>query len=316
MAYELTAAETVADAIRRCAREQLDRAIRALTSELAADPVSAIHTARKAIKKERSLLRLARGALRGNQRAAENAVLREAAARLSGLRDAEVMLQTLASLSERYGARLPEDATAAARERLERDREVERAREAAVQETVEDLRGVRRRVQDWHLSVDGWAALAAGLERSYRDARRAMRRARRDPSLENLHDWRKRVKDTWYELRLLAPVCGPIVGGAAQEAASLSEVLGEEHDLGVLRDRLVELEALTALIDERRAYLQAQAQLIGRRLYAERPNAFVRRLKRLWQAGRVQACASDGGAGGHAIATGGASPGSSASVSR
>jgi hypothetical protein len=46
-----------------------------------------VHNARKAIKKERSLLRLARGAMPSEQRRRENAALREAARRLSTARD-------------------------------------------------------------------------------------------------------------------------------------------------------------------------------------------------------------------------------------
>jgi CHAD domain-containing protein len=309
VAYELTATEPLADGLKRCADEQLDRAIKALTRELDLDPVEAVHTARKAIKKERALLRLARGSLPAGQRSAENAALREAAGRLSGMRDAEVMLQTLLSLSNRYGDRLPAAVIGTLRERLEHDREAERAQRVVVRQTVDDLRACRRRVRDWRLAADSWQALAPGLERTYRDARQAMRRARREPTLENLHEWRKRVKDTWYELRLLAPVCGPIVRGAVEEAQALSEVLGEEHDLGVLAARVRELggqarrddgqaagldgqaaglDGLIALIAERRGELQARAQMVGRRLYAEKPSSYARRLGRLWKAGRAQ----------------------------
>ena len=63
MAYKFQADESVGEEIVRCAGEQLDRAVAALTEGLKEDPVKAVHNARKAIKKERSLLRLARGVM-------------------------------------------------------------------------------------------------------------------------------------------------------------------------------------------------------------------------------------------------------------
>lgn len=279
VAYELTIEEPVSEAVRRCAREQLDRAIKALVTGIDADPVEAIHTARKSIKKARALLRLARGSLSSEQRTVANAILRSAAGRLSGLRDADVMLQTLEGLAEQISP----DVMEAARARLEHERRVDSAR-AAAELAIEELRGVARSLEDWSFGVEGWRALRPGLRRTYRDARRTMRRAREQPSIENLHEWRKRVKDTWYEMRLLAPVCGPIVAGAAEEADSLAELLGDDHDLGVLREKVADLDSLVTLIDARRAELQMQAFVRGRRLYAENPRAFIIRLRRLWKA--------------------------------
>ena len=51
-------------------------------------------------------------------------------------------------------------------------------------------------------------ALADGLPTTYRRGRKAYEQARSEPGAESLHEWRKRSKDLWYELRLLGPVCG------------------------------------------------------------------------------------------------------------
>jgi hypothetical protein len=57
MSYRFGADEPVRAAILRCASEQLDRAVSELSEGINDDPVRAVHDARKAIKKERSLLR-------------------------------------------------------------------------------------------------------------------------------------------------------------------------------------------------------------------------------------------------------------------
>jgi CHAD domain-containing protein len=300
VAYRFEPDESVREAVLRCAREQLDRAVQELDQKFEDDPVAAVHAARKAVKKERSLLRLVRGTLSGKQRARENAALREAARGLSGVRDGHVMVQTIDGMSERFAGQVPERTFNVVREQLIRERDAERAGLAGSQpstQAFEDLRVVRGRIDDWKLKRDDWRAIDAGLLRTYRRGRKAFRRARGEPSIENLHAWRKRVKDQWYHLRLLAPVCGPAVRGQAKEAHRLADLLGEDHDLGVLREALeriapdvaVDLVALEGLIDYRRDELQAEAMNFGHRLYAEKTKALGRRLHRCWNAGRILA---------------------------
>jgi len=101
MAYQFGEDESVRRAILRCAREQPDRAAFELSEGISEDPVTAVDAARKAIKKQRSLLRLARGAMPRDQRVREHAALREAARGLSGVRDADVMIASIDRGSER-----------------------------------------------------------------------------------------------------------------------------------------------------------------------------------------------------------------------
>lgn len=68
----------------------------------------------------------------------------------------------------------------------------------------------------------------AGLERSYRRGRDGFRSLGDEPSAFALHEWRKRVKDLWYQLRLLPPVWPAVLkgpGAAAAELADLSDAL-------------------------------------------------------------------------------------------
>lgn len=298
MAYELSPNESIEQSVLRCAREQLDSALRALERELEGDPVEAVHSARKAIKKEQALLRLARGSLPRGRRTAERDALRAAAGKLSGMRDAEVTIQTLDQFSARFGGQLPQATFSTARQRLERERELARVTlgPRQIAQAAEGLREVRARVDEWELRDGGWRSIDCGLRRTYRAGRRAVRRARIERSDESLHAARKRVKDLWYQLRLLAPVCGPTVRGQAQEADQAAELLGADHDLAVLRQTLVreapdvavDLDALIGLVDYRRDELQQQAFCIAERLYAEKPGAFRRRLRRSWRAGRKE----------------------------
>jgi CHAD domain-containing protein len=297
MAYKLRTDETVKDGVRRCAREQLDSAIEELTTGVHEDPVEAVHEARKSLKKARSLLRLSRGAFHPDERRRENAALREAGRALSSARDAEVMLDAIDDLAARFAGRVPRNTFNTIRRQLESERDPARRRlleSDLTGQVADELKAVRSRIDDWSLGHGGWDALEPGLRRSYARGRDALDLVSRRPTVENLHDWRKRGKDLWYHLRSLKTISPGIVGGAADEADRLSKLLGDDHDLAVLREALergadglaVDLDPVLALIDHRRHELEAEALQVGARLYAEPPKVFVHRLHRYWKASR------------------------------
>jgi len=141
---------------------------------------------------------------------------------------------------------------------------------------------------------EGWRALESGVRRIYTRARAASRRADDDPSVERLHEWRKRSKDLRYVLELLEPIWPPVMKPFVDEAHELTDRLGDDHDLSQL-ERLVRLEpascgasedcaALLGLIEVRRSELQADARRLGARLYREKPRAFPARLGGYWRA--------------------------------
>jgi CHAD domain-containing protein len=146
----------------------------------------------------------------------------------------------------------------------------------------------RGRVEQWPLERDSFDAVAEGLERTYRRGRRDLRAARAEPSVEALHEWRKRVKELWYHHTLLRALWPPVMAAAGDEAHALADRLGDDHDLAVLADWVREYtEAGPELFEEverRRDALQAGAFELGARLYAEKPSAYVRRLGLLWDA--------------------------------
>ncbi|MBV8220251.1 MAG: CHAD domain-containing protein [Solirubrobacterales bacterium] len=301
MPYRLDTHESVDSGVRRCAREQLDSAIQELTEGVRSDPVEAVHEARKALKKERSLLRLCRGALAPAERRRENDALRDAGRRLSATRDAEVMIQALDDLSERFAGQVPKSTFTAIRVQLTPDRARASTNGSGLAgEVADELKAVRGRIDEWHLKRGGWRAIESGLDRSYRRGRAGFERAAADPTVDNLHEWRKRTKDLWYHLRVLTPTSPGVMGGQSKDAHHLGDLLGDDHDLAVLRDQLGEtadaiaadLDPVFGLIGHRREQLQEEAFLLGRRVYAEKPNAFSRRLHRYWKAWRSEARAA------------------------
>src|SRR4051812_4637750 len=101
MAYRLALDGDLQESVRRVAREQLEVAADGLAAAQGEQRVEAVHDARKRIKKTRALLRAARPALRKAFRA-ENRALRDASRELSGARDADVMIETVGKLADRF----------------------------------------------------------------------------------------------------------------------------------------------------------------------------------------------------------------------
>ncbi|HWN72285.1 MAG TPA: CHAD domain-containing protein [Solirubrobacterales bacterium] len=259
-----------------------------------ADAAEAVHGARKDLKKLRTALRLLRGELGKAAYRRENARFRDAGRALSRVRDAEVKLATLSALAEEADG-LPEEAVETWRQGLESDRKAAANidLDGAMAEAIELIEAGSASIEGWQLEGNSWKTIAASLSRTYRRGRQAMKAAAETGGEGDFHEWRKRAKDLWYELRLLEAAWPRVLGATAEEAHRLSELLGAHHDLAVLRAdlgerRLGEAEtvALEAAIARRQERLAAEALSLGHRLYAERPRDFSHRLRRYWKAFR------------------------------
>lgn len=293
--FRLTRDEELAAGLTRAAAGRAEAALERLRRSEAGEveTAAAVHGVRKDMKKLRTVLRLLRFELGGKAYRRQNARFRDAARALSVARDAEVKLATLETLAEHE--ELPGDALEAWRQILDRDREAAANLVAHDEATVSAARSLiesgLEEVRGWGLEGDSWKLVEPAVIRTYRRGRRAMKEAEARRDEDGLHEWRKRAKDLWYELRLLSCAWpGPLEATAA-EAHELTDLLGGHHDLAVLREdlrerNLGETAALEAAIGRRQEDLAARAFSLGRRLYAERPQELNRRLRRYWRAWR------------------------------
>ncbi|HEY3864957.1 MAG TPA: CHAD domain-containing protein [Solirubrobacteraceae bacterium] len=290
--------EPLPEALRRMALGQLDLAIELLGGESAGGwtlDKKAIHDTRKALKRLRALVRLLRAELGEREYKREYAILRDAARRLAGARDAEVMVGTLDALLERHPRKLgrrPQLIELRKRLLAERVAAERKTREdrATRCELLRELGGLRERARQWSLPErPGIALVERDLRRIYREGRERKRRvARGRGGARAMHEWRKRVKDLRYAAEILDR--RPL----ARRADGLAELLGEEHDLVVLAGLLPRpgrapfkgkrgrraRKALLKRIARRRRRLRKRALREGERLYGRAPKKFVQRVRR------------------------------------
>ena len=204
MAFELRPGKSTGKDLRRLARKELGRAGDELG--VAGTPgAEAIHGARKSVKKVRAILELIETD-KGDGLAGSAKRLRAVNRTLSGFRDAEAMIETLDKLHLAHPELCSARAYATVRRQLTaRKQAMGRAatRGGALRDAASELRTLAKRAKHWQTAHNGFAALAPGIDKSHRRARKALARARETQAAPDFHEWRKAVKSLWYALRLV-----------------------------------------------------------------------------------------------------------------
>lgn len=293
MAFRFKLGEPLDEGVRRISREQIERAQAQLKGP--DDPVVAVHETRKSLKRLRALLRLVRPALGDVSYREENARLREIGRGLSSTRDRHVLLETLLKL-EASAAPARKSLCQAVREALHlaNGNDIPAVEAAAMKLAHARLGEAKRRLAQLQLEGKGFDIVGAGLEASYRKARRAFHRAYAEPSDEAFHEWRKGTQQHWRHMALLSRAWEGSLNARVAEARALSQLLGDDHDLALLV-AYVHSEAASGLSGpqvvgieklarQRQDELRAVARPRGLRLFAEGARGMRRRMAAYWEA--------------------------------
>jgi CHAD domain-containing protein len=301
MSLELKPDKSLRKNIRRFARKQLDRALEVLTKARKRPRDEAVHEARKGFKKIRALLRLVRPEIGERSYREENTRFRDAARPLTEVRDAKILIETLDNLIKNFEEHIDGRSFADVKKTLEANLHAVRMRvlveQNAFAKAAAAVRQARKRIKAWTDVRDKWSAVGKGLIDTYRRSARAFREAAVDPTPERLHEWRKQIKYLYYQLQILRPLWPERMEELAHEADRMGELLGDDHDLAVLRKTLTgdsgrfgesDVEVLVALIDRRRAELEKEAITLGQRFFQDRPRDFGRWLKGNWKTWRAE----------------------------
>lgn len=275
----------VPTAIQRVASDQFASALLVLSH--AEIPISdRVHQARKAVKHLRGLIRLVRPVFPAYSET--NIALRDAGREIAALRDAQVALWTFDALAKGLDA----DKTAPLRVKFET-----RLKAALDPQALEQqlgaystrMQALQAEVSGWKIKRQGFDALEQGLTQCLKAGQADELTARGDPGAKIVHDWRKRVKDHWYQARFLTPIWPEMMHPQVTAAGRLGDILGDYQDISVLVDLLPNgrvAAALQKLARVRQSELLAEAHPLSRRLFADRPEALAERWRVWWQVWR------------------------------
>jgi hypothetical protein len=297
MTYRFKLQEPIAEGVRRIGLEQIDIAATKLASK--DDIPTAIHDARRCLKRLRALLRLIRPGLAEAVYRREVERLAGIGRLLSGARDLFVMQQTLGKLESRFGA-MPNGGAERLRKLLVQGHS--RSRRSGTDSRRQALLRLdqARRLFSGKATADiTLEHVVDGLETAYRKARKAFRQAYKEPSDESFHAWRKKVQLHWRHMALLSRCWPEALSARAAEAKELSRLLGEDHDYSVLQAFASEqaearleppdLAALAAHCQTCQAEVRAEARPRGERLFAERADDLKERVTLYWTSARCLA---------------------------
>ena len=116
-----------------------------------------------------------------------------------------------------------------------------------------------------------------------------------NPEDAGFHTWRRRVKDHWYQVRLLEGL-NAAVRARARRLKQLETLLGDDHNLVLLRATILSAPArfgrdratvlILGCIAEYQAALRSRALRLGHRLFIRRPKVFRKSVDSWWHVKR------------------------------
>jgi CHAD domain-containing protein len=249
-----------------------------------------VHAVRRAFKRWRALLRLLRRPV-GEAAETMRSEARELMRQLAAARDQQSALDALEDLVK-GDAPLSPASLKSMRERLTDLRNAAEA--AAMTPALHDrvgayLEKAARTIEAWHLAQISFELVADALATTYRRAQQLVPEDRSEADAEHLHALRRRVVEHRHQMELIEPLWPRFAEMWGEEAQRLRNRLGACQDLAVLSAFLAPHQPLapwrsrlTPAIEARRgAHLRSAARLAGR-LFAEKPNAFRKRIGALW----------------------------------
>lgn len=249
------------------------------------NPELGVHEARRSCKEIRALLRLL-GADSSSQR-----FYRSLAGGLSGSRDAVVMQAAWQDIrAEIADFQAPGFAPVSGfLGRTDEPEEVSKDPRVMFLELAQDVEAQSVLAPPCDFPEDS-AALEHRVERIYRRARKAWRKASGSGGRDDFHAFRKRSKDLYYSLRFLRPLLPKPARRQVRLLKALTEVQGLANDVAVLDDHLlahadqvrltqVSRRRLQDELADKEAALQREAYRLAKPILAPTPRQFIRSLK-------------------------------------
>jgi CHAD domain-containing protein len=285
MGYRLLQDEALSRGLKRIARDEIDSAIAQLSTKDVSKRDHAIHEARKSIKKLRGLLRMLTPVL-GPAANTDVAAMGALGRTLSEYRDAAALLETVDLLGNHCGNEEVLEQLGSLRKSLRRHAEKTCQRSdlrIVLEQGIVGLRHLKRSTATWKLN-DGFEVIEPGLRKSFRRGRKALKLACEKPTAENFHDLRKRVKDRWYQVRILEGLW-PTPGQSPEKILrDLQEDLGDDHNLDVLRALIpAESVALREMVETMQTGLRQKAIAVATAIYHCKPRDYAQELKHFWE---------------------------------
>lgn len=302
MGYCIESNESITTGIKRIAGEQTDEALTGLYNH--ENQHETIHKVRKHLKKLRAVMSLVRHELGEAVYKDQNVFYRDLGRQLEALRDVTSLLETVALLQNRFQDFVKPETFLPVKQFLLEEQTALKSKYLEntnlIETIIRELEQSSGRLEHLPIKSECWDKVLSSVKFVYEHGYQVFHNILKKPTSESVHEWRKQVKHLWYHHRLLRNAWPTIMNSFRHEAKILGDVLGDYHDLTLLKTKMISIQThlptdtiqiIDALASKEQEILLEKAYLQGDRLYAEKPKAFERRLKhylKTWRREREQ----------------------------
>ena len=301
MSYRLENSETLSFGLKRIVLELIDNSVFNFAKGNGSFNED-VHETRKNFKKIRTVLRLIRSDIGVENFRIENSFYRDSGRILSDLRDSTVLIETFDKLLKNSELEMSSFDFSIFRNFLvEKHKNISASKHKkseVINSISTDLLLARSRVFDWPISGDNFKIIKKNLQRIYKQGQRDMYAVFNEAIKENVHEWRKRVKNLWYSMRILSNLWPEIMSPLVNLLGNLSDNLGDTNDMFLLKERIIANKSkfkddqhtreLINFIDRRIIDLLRDARSIGRKVYSEDSKYFVGRMQNYFEIWRSE----------------------------
>ncbi len=254
----------------------------------------AVHETRKSFKKIRACLRLIRDQIDFYK--TENRWFRDQGRKISGIRDSTANLEALELLRGQYDTYLK----SVTFRQFENELRVYRKqlanqifhKENRLSEIRRDIECKVDEVAGWDFGINTFHGIESGLRRTYKRGYKGIKRAENSESIEDFHEWRKRVKYIRYQIDVLNRIRPKIMASLEDELHDITDLTGTMHDLHNLQVIARRLDQpfsnqnekilFHALAEKYQQLMLKHALVKGRKFYKNSPEEFCSQLEVYW----------------------------------
>jgi hypothetical protein len=207
-----------------------------------------------------------------------------------------VLSGSIQNLQKDLSNTIPADVFALLEGELDRQWNLVAGGPAVLTQLLKEIAGkieiARDRIYDFPIKHNDFRAFEGGLFRMYRQGKKYLQDVRENPTPNQLHDLRKRLKYFWYQVEILQPIFPGPMKAYASTLEKIGENLGVYHDLEVLQEFLSELtiisdpqvkETLQEACLAKKSMLLYNIWPMADMAYSEKPEAIINRLASYWK---------------------------------
>lgn len=252
-----------------------------------------IHTLRKRVKNLRTILKLLRKEFGSDFFKKNNYLLRDLNRRSASIRNHFALIKLIEfNLQQANDVKITEALNLLlTRLKLDFDNIKKQTNYATLfsyyESQLNNFSGNLKRLKE---SQNKFGNIKFGFAKIYQEGKELLKVCSANPSSENLHEWRKSIKDFYYITLSLSPIWKPVYETYAKEIKIVSDNLGMINDyyelthyIQTLVDNPFDFTVLLDLIEANRLKLLDDSLKLGKRIYAVSPEIFADQFKAYYQ---------------------------------